>query len=351
MKYLFIYLQLLILVSCNTTQNIITQKDKIGLYYQSVHKAELALIKNNFEVALNHYLSADQNRTLFAKDAINALTSSIEIKKYNIALKFTRQLIEKGIPYSYFEKKIFFKSFIQTKEWRSLKNAAVKSKVNLQLSAKVDSLLKRDQEFRSDYNLHRDTIIAIDTLIKNEILAIFTTHGYPNTALIGITMRNDTTIKTGWNNFDILLIHQIKNQREFFIPILEKFLYNGQMNNKSFESHSKNFHPINQYKLNCLESVQGLFIQVKDELFTCCCKEEEKIDLLRQKYYLEPLVELRQKAEFHYEQDRRFGFGGYSFKYSTNKGEEDLLKIKEELLKQGFILHKKLDSERAYHKK
>ena len=78
---------------------------------------------------------------------------------------------------------------------------------------------------------------------------------------------------------------------------------------------------------------------------------QEKIDSIRKNYYLEPLKELRKKAEFHYERDRRFGFGGYSGKYDTDKGEEDLLKIKTELLEQGFILYKKLKSEKAYHKK
>ncbi|WP_052600369.1 hypothetical protein [Aureispira sp. CCB-QB1] len=192
MKYSLIYLQLLI-IGCSIPNKAITQKyeieykkEAIQLYYQFVHKAELALIDNEFQIALDNYLLAEQKRTLFIRDALNALTTSIEIKKYDVAIKFAKQLILKGLPYTYFEKKVFFQDFIETQDWASLKNARIESKINLQLRKKIDSLCKRDQEFRSDYEFYIDTIIAIDTLIKSEVLNIFATHGYPSSELTGI---------------------------------------------------------------------------------------------------------------------------------------------------------------------
>ena len=102
--------------------------------------------------------------------------------------------------------------------------------------------------------------------------------------------------------------------------------------------------------MSCFGRMQRVFIQVENELFTCCCEKEEKIDRLRKKYFLEPLQERRLKAEFHYEKDRRFNMGGCSATYYTDNGEEDLLKIKEELLEQGFVVYKKLNSAKPYHK-
>lgn len=359
MKHLFsisIFTALIIL-SCSSFKPSISQKteqqltkEKTAQYYALIHKAELALIQNKFGVAVDFYLQAETKLSLFTRDALNALSSSIEVRNHKAAAKFAKKLLHQGIPFAYF-KQFFFKEFIESNEWASLEKEGIKAKINLDLRQRIDSLFERDQEFRDDYDFYIDTIIGIDTLIKKEILNIFTTHGYPNENVIGISMKNDTIIDFGWSNFDILLIHQIKNNKELFIPFLENFLYSGEMSNKSFMSHSKNFYPLDKYKLSCLESIQGLFIQVKNELFTCCCDEEKKINATREKYYLEPLKELRLKAEFHYERDRRFGFGGYSFKYSTDKGEEDLLKIKGELLEKGFVLHKKLNSERAYHRK
>ena len=78
------------------------------------------------------------------------------------------------------------------------------------------------------------------------------------------------------------------------------------MNNHFFEAHSKVLYPLDSFELTCLNAVQNLFIQVKDELYTCCCEEEMKIDATRKRFYLEPLKELRLKAEFYYERDRRF---------------------------------------------
>lgn len=330
----------------------IERNEKIDSYYQNINKAELSIVNDNFHFATKYFLSAIQINDLFTQDAQNALICSIEIDDYGAANVFSKSLLKKGVPYSYFYKNEFLSNYIGSKEWDMLKREGEHGQVNFLLREKIDSLLTLDQEFRHNYNDDfRDTVLIVDSLIKIEVLNIFENYGYPNDNIVGVEMHNDSTIDFSWNSFDIILIHQIKSNKKQFIPILEEFLDIGKMSRKSFLSHSKNFFPYEKFKLNCFEAVQGLFIQVKDELFTCGPEMEVEIDSNRKKYYLEPISELKLKVDFHYEVDSRFNFKGYCFNYGTGGGEEEFLRIKQELLEKGLILHKKLENSKPYFRR
>lgn len=343
---------LLLLHSCTTTKSISTNKtitrENVRAYYKCIDQAELAITSNQYAQAVEFYLSARQQKPLFYHDIRNLLTCSVEAQNHVVAAEAAQKLLEKGVPYSYFEKKFFFRNFIKSKAWKNLKKANIQPDINLVLKAQLDSLEERDQEFRYDYDYYLDTIIAIDTMNREALLAIFDTYGYPGVNVVGFSMDNDTTISRSWNSLTVLLIHQVKNHPVQFAAILEDFLHKGQIRRGIFESHSKNFYPPDQYKLNCFGLLQKLFIQVKDEVYTCCCEAAVQIDALRAQYYMEPLEELKIKAVFHYERDSRFRFGGYAAKYDDPETEEEARKIKAELLEQEFILFKKLDTNQAY---
>lgn len=322
-------------------------------YYSLIDKAEMSIVEGEFQFAIDFYLSANQKLNLFTTDAIRAIRCAVEVHDFHATNIFAMNLLLKGVPHSYFENNYFLKSYCNSREWDELKSETLESNIIPGLRIRIDSLLSRDQEFRFDYDNQIDTIRLIDSLIHQDVLEIFDTYGYPNDDVMGVDMRNDSTINLGWDAFDIILIHQIKNNRKLFIPILERYLSAGQMNRRVFVNHSKNFYPSDRFKLNCLQSVQALIVQVKDELFTCCCKVEAAIDENRKRYFLEPLSELRQKVGFNYEVDSRFRFKGYAVNYDTSKenGNDELLIIKQEILDKGFVLYKKLENTKPYYKR
>lgn len=352
-SYLFLLISIL-LFSCKNTKSSLPTSTKakvqevgnIALYYELIHEAELALIRDKYPIALECYLAAIEEGTLFVKDAENALLVALESKNYTAALVFVEKLLQKGVPKTYFEKRQSFNAFRASEEWKAFVSKKKDYHKNVVLRDRISELIAMGQEYRYD-DYYRDTMLVIDAIIKDEILAIFEDIGYPNADEIGVSMQNDTIIER--NQFDLLLLTQIAKNRKIFLPKLEAFLHKGQINNHFFEANSKLLYPSDSVELTCLNAVQNLLIQVKDELYTCCCEAEAKIDSTRKTFYLEPLKEVRLKAEFYYERDRRFGFGGRAFKYTLRK-EEKLSSVKESLTKEGFVLYKKLDAETAYFK-
>lgn len=352
-SYLFLFISIF-LFSCKnaklsrpaTTEFSVQEVGNIALYYELIYEAELALIRDKYATALDYYLAAIEEGNLFVKDAENALLVAVESKNYTTALVFVEKLFQKGVPKTYFEKRKSFNAFRASEEWKALVSKKKEYTKNVVLRNRISELLAMGQQYRYD-DYYRDTMLVIDAIIKDEILAVFEKTGYPNADEIGVSMQNDTTIDR--NQFDLLLLTQIAKNRNLFLPKLETFLHNGQMNNHFFEANSKLLYPSDSVELTCLNALQNLLIQVKDELYTCCCEAEAKIDSTRKTFYLESLKDVRLKAEFYYERDRRFGFGGRAFKYILRKGEK-LAKVKEALAKEGFVLHKKLDTETAYFK-
>ncbi len=350
---LIILLSSLILSCKPTKNNLQTSKESVSktaantaLYYELIHEAELALIRDKYTTAVDFYLAAKEENNFFIKDAENALLVAVEAENYTAAAIFARNLLQKDVPKSYFEKRKAFQAFIETEEWKVLSVEKKTAKKDIILKERLAELLALDQKYRYDA-FYSDSLVLLDAIIKRELLEVFKEKGYPNASVMGVSMQNDTTI--GRNDFEVLFLPQVVQDRSLWVPILEGFLEAGQLSNHFFEAHGELLYPSGTFELTCLGSVQNLFIQVKDELYTCCCEAEGKIDAARKKFYLEPLKEVRLKAEFYYERDRRFGFGGRAFKYTLRKGEQ-VATIKEELGMQGFILHKKLDSEAAYFK-
>jgi len=353
-KLIYILLSISIfLFRCKNTKPIFpTTKEidekrggNIALYYELINEAELALIRDKYAEAVDYYLAANEEGVLFVKDVENALLVAVEAKKYTEAVLFAEKLLEKGVPKSYFEQRKTFQQLRQSEAWKALVAEKKEYKVNVVLKERIMVLLALDQQYRYD-DYYKDTMLVIDSIIKQEILDIFEKEGYPNANVIGVFMKNDTTIRR--NQFDLLLISQVAQNPNLWVSALESFLQKGQLSNHFFEANGKMLYPSdNNFKLSCLGAKQNLFIQVKDELYTCCCTAELAIDSIRKKFYLEPLKEVRLKAEFYYERDRRFGFGGCAFKYTLRKSEKAST-VTEALAKEGFVLHKKIDAETPY---
>ena len=336
-------------VHCNTTKSsseekvVLPQKD-MSSYYEWTHKAELAVVNQQFEQAAAYYALAQKEQNLFTRDAINGLFAAVEVRDYKLAAQFGQNLLEKGVPHSYFEKKEGFKGFVGSEEWTDL--ADVKPGINKHLKAKVDSLALVGAEFRKDYDFFEDTLKIINSKVKIELLDIWKKYGYPNDGLLGVVMENDTTIDLSLQKFGQLVDRQLRGGSMEFTAVLKESLEKGQLYHRNFAIYAQYLQPFEEHKLSCFYRMNKLFLQIKNELYTCCCEVEAEVNVLRAKYFLEPLAERRLKAEFHYEKDNRFGFGNCSLAYPTAS-----LEMKDKLLEEGYTVYKKLETNKPYHKR
>lgn len=347
-KLLFYLLVAWCLTNCNTTkssseQNVIIPEKDMSSYYEWTHKAELALVNQQFEKAAEYYAAAQKEQNLFTRDAINGLFAAVDIRNYKLAAQFGKSLLEKGVPHSYFEKKKDLKGFVRSEEWASL--LEVKPNIDKNLKARIDSLALVGAEFRKDYDFFEDTLKVINAKVKVDLLAILNEYGYPNDGLVGVVMKNDTTIDLGLQAFGRLVDRQLRTEQMEFTATLKESLQKGQLYHRDFAIYAKYLQPYEEYKLNCFYRMNKLFLQIKNELYTCCCEVEAETNILRAKYFLEPLAERRLKAEFHYEKDSRFGFGNCSLAYPSAS-----LEMKDKLLEEGYTVHKKLETSKPYHK-
>ena len=233
MNYFYILLSISIFVfSCKNTQSSVQTTTElpsknignIALYYELVHEAELALIQNKYTEAVDYYLAANEEGDLFVKDAENALLVAVTAKNNRAALVFAEKLLEKGVPKTYFEKRTGFNVFRASEEWKGLISAKKEYKKNSLLKKRIAELIAMDQQYRYD-DYYRDTMLFVDSIIKNEILAIFDQYGYPNANVIGVSMQNDTTIER--NPFHSLLLPQVAKNRQLLVPQLEAFWRKG----------------------------------------------------------------------------------------------------------------------------
>lgn len=325
--------------------------DFMEIYYSEIQNAETDILGGSYDKALDYYILANNTRSLFTDDALNAVLCATFSNRFVDALPFVKNLVQKGVPISYFEKKYLYRPLVLSQEWKDFSLSDVKPTFNITLRNELDSMLTMDQLFRENYDENRDTILKIDESNRLEMLQIFDKYGYVGDELYGVKMKGDTTIRRDQATITALLIHQVKNHPVVFASLLENFVLKGEMKNSSYVYHSKNFLQLEKYRYSCLQMAQALFVQVQNELYTCCCEDANMIDRNRKRIYLEPLASLKKKTQFYYESDTPFlltkgTVAKYSIYYLDGYN-----KFKKELIEKGFVLFDKLDSDESYAKK
>lgn len=334
------------------THNLFSQSNKdVKHYYDLVNGAEMNIASEKYDSALLKYKQSLKYLSQFSDDSYNALLCALECKKFEDATVFASKLINKGVPTNFFYKKKIFNILTKSKYWDKYVSTQPKPKYNLNLHNVFDSLVLIDQKYRIDDIRFRDSMLIIDSMINEKVWSIFKQNGFPTEDLLGLWMYNDSTINFGWNPFDVIMIHQIKNNREEFVDFLTNSVHSGKMSNGKYVTHSKNFLPNKLNLYGCLREIQAVLVQVEDELLTCCCEEESQIDKNRSKIYLEPLTEKRRKSEFMHDKNVAFIIPLGVAVYSSSKGSDDLKKLKNELINdKKFIIYKKLNSNASYLK-
>jgi hypothetical protein len=190
-RYIIFYLAI---VSHSTT---FSQPDFTKNYYPFIYKAELEIIKENYNDALSFYDSAfTAVRMPFAKDYFNALVSASKVGDFTTAYRYSDSLIAKGVKKEFFLNHGGLRLMWENTDWQEyIENFSEKAK---QFNYRRDTLLQKEfsqmydraVEFRrkpGSTKLYSDTIQKIDSLNIIALQQIIETAGFPNENMIGIS--------------------------------------------------------------------------------------------------------------------------------------------------------------------
>lgn len=207
-------------------------------YDSAVNKAELMIIDNRIDQALNLYNYAFKtNVKPFARDIYNAAVCAIKVGKTNLAFRYGRTLCSKGVGRPFFEKRAIFKPLHKYKQWRPLLEFAQSEYNRIQannigLKNFIDSLVEKDQLVNSNW---RSSAMALDKrqimdltydTISKHLNNLFDSIGFLNEDRIGVGLEHDTVIAIGLP-FDVIIVHNYQAREvgdTLFNKILRKAL-------------------------------------------------------------------------------------------------------------------------------
>ena len=140
MKHFISIVILLFCVSFSKGQNN-TQK-----YFKYINKAELAICDFKYEKASQYYEKAFHAITPFCNDLFNATILNVKFtKKYDLALNYSRQLLQKDFEIGWVYRLIDSKDSLIALKFKSLEDT-VKSQTNKNLKLILEEMLEKDQK-------------------------------------------------------------------------------------------------------------------------------------------------------------------------------------------------------------
>lgn len=176
-------------------------------YHQVIEKAENAIVFEDYQGALSHYLFATSIvEYVFTKDLYNAaICAAVENDTANM-FRLIEQCLKQGVDIKTFEtNQVVFSSFFSAPQWRELNNNKDRFKneyqkhLNKQYKTALDSLDMEDQQVRSHnmyYIIHRpdskkaqkqrNLIKHTDSTNYEAIKQLINRFGYPNERNMGV---------------------------------------------------------------------------------------------------------------------------------------------------------------------
>lgn len=210
----------------------------------------------------------------------------------------------------------------------------------VELRTQFDSLKVLDQKYRKDDELFRDSLMKEDLEIKRQLIAIIDKYGFPTEEMIGFSIYRDTFISQWSSPFNILWIHFTKNWPMESERILRDAMNRGIISNSYYIGHSMNFVNSSDFEFNCFKTVGMTYIELKEQLITCCCEKQRLLDENRRRIAFIP-IELEKKL-IDFENTRQYGL--FSLKrgrlYPTD--EKYYGKILADYLAQDYVVVNKL---------
>lgn len=287
---------ILLLIFCHCCPLFSQDNKLLANYYQSLFAAEDYILISKYDSAVSYYEKAfSMYPDNFIPDLNNALICAIESDKYELTGKYITELLKRGVPGSYFEKKYYFKQFVGTQLFAALDEPFV-SHIDSNKIKLIDSLLVLDQEPR--INNTYELMWGVDS-VNEKILErdIFNSGIIPGSDEIGVRMYNDTTIDSP--PLDIIMIHMVKKDPVKYSRIYKSHLESHKISPLQYFSKAQIFtERSDTTNLGCDESMFATIQFIGEDGFTCCCELKDRINQNRKKFYLEDIDRSIRKYRF-----------------------------------------------------
>lgn len=303
-------------------------------YYESIHSAQEWIVQDSFDQAIRSLMAAEAFHPLFLTDVRLGLDIAGLAKDKVAGIFFSKKLRAFGIPRTFFTNKRRLDYLKADPAWETFLNEEFP--VPFEASrALFDSLLQLDQKYRKNESLPRDSGWSVDLQNRRTLLKIIRERGFPEEAMIGFDIYNDTTISSWSSPFNILWIHFTKNWPVESENILRQAMEKGRIRNSYYVAHAMNFFPDPKFEFHCFRTGALTYYIVDQEFFTCCCEKEALIDENRKRVAYTP-VKL-EKRKIAYEVKRAYDLFRKSRGILYPTDEIHYEKIKQELLEEGYV--------------
>lgn len=164
-------------------------------YHPNINQAELAILNENYDLALRYYQMAFRSvPTGFARDFHNASLCAIELKAYTVAIGYMRKLATKGVKKSFFTDHMAWYRPLKgngltpfLKEYDTLRKQTFTNKTyNKELVDQLEALSEQEKGFRDDRTTIKDLHPQIDQDQIHNFLNLVDLYGFPTEEMLGI---------------------------------------------------------------------------------------------------------------------------------------------------------------------
>lgn len=165
----------------------------IKIYHPFINKAELLVVDNNYNEALETYQKAFAAVPRgFMKDYFNAAVCATYLSDATNTYKYLLEVAGKGISLDFIKDETAFMGIQRDSNWRNFEKEYLAKKrgfdlnINKGLQGKLEKVVERDQWFRMrGAEAFADTIVKIDRQNASELDSIFDKYGFPGEDQIG----------------------------------------------------------------------------------------------------------------------------------------------------------------------
>jgi len=266
-------------------------------------KAESLIIEGDMCEAAKLYYNESKSISLWDFDLINGLLTSLECNDSLKIRYFIDKLFEIGAPIEYFENDLSQYHFFKTDEWKNIKeNKPYFNRDNDVIKA-ISEMIRIDQSARnSDKGYER-----ADFEVKMKLDSLVRKNGFPTQKDLGF----DYPPKALMNgrDFNVILIHQIKSRPYGWGEILPKLYKDKKISRRQFVFLSAFIKTCDKIQLTCFPFPAENVVLIDNQIYTCCCKNAEKINNTRRKFGLESLEMHFKKSLFKMNSNIPFRIG------------------------------------------
>ncbi len=237
MRKVFVSIMVVVLCVCASLSRAYGKKTYDFNYYNTlVELAERLIVEGKIEKAHNLYVKCNKkNGRMFAVDLNNALICAVRLKDWKTAFYWSKRLIYKGIPQSYFCRPIF-KEFIRTQYGKVLcVNFSKYRKTflgtqNKTLLKALEKLQKKDQEkycLLPQGEVTSKELFNMTESIDLLLTELFDEYGFPAEELVGVNYIEETKKINPLPKFVTLYRHSFQSNSRLLEPYLKEAIKNG----------------------------------------------------------------------------------------------------------------------------